>query len=657
MKVNIGKNTIGDNDKMSVSLREYDRSTHDLSYAWRSSMGIGSLVPCMKFLAMPGDTFSIQMGEKIMTHPTLGPLFGSFKFQVDVFTCPIRLYNAMLHNNALNIGLDMSKVKLPKLISKTNGKTSSSSIYNYLGIKNTKANKKYNAVPLLAVYDIFKNYYANKQEEKFYIITTGTTETQPEYSPLSTKVEGDAVFAMDQMIQARTTWDTYENPNLGVNTAGIIYIKGNFTAAQINKQTSYIEFDQVVNWLNGETSGGYQLKLPLGQCIFEDLTTPQMGKYNIRLRIPSGIKGNYENTNYFSDRKYLIPNKLSLTIEGDLQLQSYNLEKLDDIREEILSKGSQEFVIGEGGNCTNDLFNKLANSMASSSKLYGLPLKTHFSDIFNNWINKEWVDGDNGITALTAIDTSEGNFTIDTLNLAQKVYNLLNRIAISGGTYKDWIETVYTTDYYFRAETPIYEGGMSSEIEFSEVVSTAATEIEGNEPLGSLGGKGYNSNGKGGTVTIKVNEPSYIIALASITPRVDYSQGNDWDNDLDTMNDLHKPQLDGIGYQDLMQKWMHGGANEEAAVGKTVAWINYMTNVNRCYGTFAVGESESFMVLNRVYELGENGEIENLTTYINPKEFTGTFATNEISNQDFWVQIGFKVEARRVMSAKQIPIM
>ena len=39
-------------------------------------------------------------------------------------------------------------------------------------------------------------------------------------------------------------------------------------------------------------------------------------------------------------------------------------------------------------------------------------------------------------------------FSIDTLNLSQKVYNLLNRIAVSGGTYKDWIETVYTTDYY-----------------------------------------------------------------------------------------------------------------------------------------------------------------------------------------------------------------
>ena len=100
MKKNIGKNTLGDNDKMSVTLGGYGRSTHDLSYAWRSPMGVGTLVPFMKFLALPDDTFEINMDTKIMTHPTVGPLFGTFKFQADVFTCPIRLYNAMLHNNA-----------------------------------------------------------------------------------------------------------------------------------------------------------------------------------------------------------------------------------------------------------------------------------------------------------------------------------------------------------------------------------------------------------------------------------------------------------------------------------------------------------------------------------------------------------------------------
>ena len=38
MKINLGKNTIGDNKKMSLSLKDYEMSTHDLSFVFRSTM-------------------------------------------------------------------------------------------------------------------------------------------------------------------------------------------------------------------------------------------------------------------------------------------------------------------------------------------------------------------------------------------------------------------------------------------------------------------------------------------------------------------------------------------------------------------------------------------------------------------------------------------
>ena len=69
---------------------------------------------------------------------------------------------------------------------------------------------------------------------------------------------------------------------------------------------------------------------------------------------------------------------------------------------------------------------------------------------------------------------------------------MLNRIVVSGGTYRDWLETVYTGSNYFeRCETPIFEGGTSQEIVFQEVVSNAASE---EEPLGSLAGRGVTTN-------------------------------------------------------------------------------------------------------------------------------------------------------------------
>ena len=71
----IGKNTLGGGKSMQVDLKTYNRSTHNLSYAWRSSIGVGTLVPCMKLVGLPGDTFDIDIDTKVLTHPTVGPLF------------------------------------------------------------------------------------------------------------------------------------------------------------------------------------------------------------------------------------------------------------------------------------------------------------------------------------------------------------------------------------------------------------------------------------------------------------------------------------------------------------------------------------------------------------------------------------------------------
>ena len=90
------KNTLGDNNKMHIRLREYDMSTQNLSYVFRSTMGVGMLVPFMKIVCQKGDIFDIKLANKTMTHPTLGPLFGSFKLQHFIFTAGFRLYNSFL---------------------------------------------------------------------------------------------------------------------------------------------------------------------------------------------------------------------------------------------------------------------------------------------------------------------------------------------------------------------------------------------------------------------------------------------------------------------------------------------------------------------------------------------------------------------------------
>lgn len=656
MKVNIGKNTLGDSDKMSIALKEYGRSTHDLSSAWRSPMGVGTLVPFMKLVGLPGDTFDIDLDTRIMTHPTIGPLFGSFKFQADVFTCPIRLYNAMLHNNTLNIGLDMSKVKLPKAgMWLTNYKSGKASLMEYMGIRKQPRNSSledkvgyYNIVPFLAYYDIFKNYYANKQEEYFYIMGGSTIQN----AMTITSVDFTGVV------------NTYSSDTLTCSKACTITITGtNVSLEDIKKIKFTIDAEPIYI-------------ISTGKNVWETVSK-EKGKLVIK-----SIPGYY----YQLSRPLVVEGGKTVTLKGATEnitngtvteryTSKFPLAEIDDLREYILSKGRQEILINKESDeklkslfIYNVLFSPNPDKDGTPQsippigtlEMGGLCLKTYQSDLFNNWVNKDWVDGDNGINAVTDVDVSDGKLNLDALNLAQKVYNMLNRIAISGGSYKDWIETVYTTDYYFRAETPIYEGGMSTTIDFEAVVSNSASTASGiEEPLGSLAGRGFNQGKRGGKIAIKCNEPCYIIGIASITPNVDYSQGNDWDMiQLKTMDDLHKPQLDGIGYQDLLSNQMNGRANTVDAIGKQPAWLNYMTDVNKTYADFAAGETESYMVLNRVYDVDEStGKITNPSTYISPKDYTYIFATNTDTNRDFWVQIGKKIIARRVMSAAQIPLM
>ena len=135
------------------------------------------------------------------------------------------------------------------------------------------------------------------------------------------------------------------------------------------------------------------------------------------------------------------------------QLSQYDLKVLDQIRDVILHKKGNKALtlagseLSETNNGSAELvsfFNDIINSQVN--KLGGMLLKTYDSDIFNNWVKTDWIDGAGGITEITSIDitANDGKLTMDALNLQQKVYNMLNRIAVAGGTYRDWLETVYT---------------------------------------------------------------------------------------------------------------------------------------------------------------------------------------------------------------------
>lgn len=653
-KVTIGGDRLGSGNKMKQAMHGYERSNHDLSYNWRSTMAPGTLVPCLSKVGLPGDTFEIDLESEVLTHPTIAPLFGSFKLQIDIFSVPVRLYQAQLHNNKTGIGLDMSKVKLPLLdfhannLDFTEGATpldlqqiNPSSLFAYLGIRGlgnagdrgNVVNVRLNAIPYLAYWDIYKNYYTNKQEEIGAFI---------DYEETPIVVINESYF-MNRNSAAR------QDPPYQIQDITYMVIQGE----NLDQNSIILHYEEA------------------GTGIAKTTTPAEAGEVIERSSTGLGVttllinfNGNHVGDT-FTDA--IVGNNISMAVPP--QITTFPLSNLDDMREDILAdiKNTNAFLIN------GETYAPYGNSLASTGEgafgenirsvlpMQGLALKTYQSDLFNNWLSTEFIDGVNGISEITKVDTTDG-LKLDTLNLAQKVYNMLNRIAISGGTYYNWIEAVYDQNPYNTAETPVYHGGLSREIVFQEVISNSESD---GQPLGTLAGKGIQSREKkGGHVKIKLNEHSYIIGIVSITPRIDYSQGNNWDVNLNTMDDFHKPALDGIGFQDLITDGMAAWDTfrdtawtpEYRSAGKQPAWINYMTSVNQCYGHFADERSEMFMTLNRRYEVDyENQRIKDLTTYIDPAKFNYTFAQTDRSAQNFWVQIGHRIKARRKMSAKQIP--
>lgn len=663
---------------MEVYLPNFGRSSHNVGKIIRTTQACGTIVPYWCQIGLDGTSFYIDITTKVKTLPTTGPVFGSFKHQIDVFVIPIRLYIAALHNNALGVGLNMSKVLLPQFEVYTantsiyeddvnRGQVNPSSLLSYLGIKgfgHSRTNqylRRFPAIFNLAYWDIVKNYYANKQEENAYVIT-GKDHIWKSISV------GDGVKWL-------RTWTENKSAAYKITptTEKPMYIMIEFEEKVSPEEVNEI---QLLTNIPDSTQKLNELT-KLGNTFVFERTDPEA----LGLKEPSNPRKATKVFAYKVKKTIEIAynmgaagnNSITMPDNKKINLTQFPLKNIDDTRTEILTaKSTAPYILSNvkmpygAATQTIELPNYNRTKTYKSSNAWfsqaGLAVKTYLSDRFNNWLNTEWIDGTTGgINAITAVDVADGKLTMDALILQKKIFNMLNRVAITDGTYQAWREATYGIRSATLPESPIFCGGMQSEIAFDEIVSNAATD---EEPLGTLAGRGVATMYKSGRgLKIKCTEPSMIMALGSITPRVDYSQGNKWWTRLQNMDDFHKPTLDAIGFQELIAEEAAAWSTETTenythkyqSLGKQPSWIEYTTDVNETYGEFAAGMPLAFMCLNRVYEEGINKTITNASTYIDPTIYNTIFAESRLSSQNFWVQVAFDVTARRVMSAKQIP--
>lgn len=689
MKQEIGGKRLGSGKKMEVHLKEYNRSTHNLGYPFRTTISPGTLVPFMSKVLTPGTTFDIDLQAKVLTLPTNGPLFGTFKYEAHVWSIPIRLYNALLQINEINIGKRMEDVLLPQAMLRAQNITVDSNLDNAqinpscvlagFGIRglghgdsgNLAVRRKFNITPWWCYIDIFKNYFANKQEDIAYVIHNDLTimpyPTQDDRTAFHNVVVGSAMTSVELQVVEETT-----DPPTSPTTAGIVpetYLEIWFedTGADYGDQLDRV----YIYW-----GSGYVKIID----VFEDVKWVLNGdeeSSSIFARIP-------KSTGFVTTiGSVYVDASVDTIYDIEPRLAPFQLDDIDKMKKDLYKANlnNEEFVLGTdtvngerdygvltGWLKTMVIDGKLEGSARSNQE--GLLVKTYKSDLFNNWMDTEYIAGPNGINELTKVGVGEDGFTINELNVKNKVYDIMNRIAVTDGSHKSYIGVTYSHYGMSEITGPVYEGGMSQTITFQEVISnaTSASTEAGEQPLGTLAGRGaMRDDRKGGHVKVKVDEESYVIGITCITPIIDYSQGNAWDTNLKNLNELHKPGLDQIGFQDLPTDWMaywdtridNDGEVHFKSAGKQPSWIHYQTSVPVIRGNFAMQDKEGFMILDRRYEptsiAGDRIRIKDLTTYIDPKKYNYIFADTRRDAMNFWLQMGVGITARIKMSANSMP--
>ena len=134
-----------------------------------------------------------------------------------------------------------------------------SSLYSYIGWKGTRCKEttnvaKKNAIPTLIYLDIFKNYFANTQEENFYMIT-GSTEAkvtiqQPEGDTFTAQVGKDVNHAWNVAKASSTTLKAGDNVKNYANFWKSVKIRF-YNPTNMQSKESYVNY--ITTNCNGST--------------------------------------------------------------------------------------------------------------------------------------------------------------------------------------------------------------------------------------------------------------------------------------------------------------------------------------------------------------------------------------------------------------------
>lgn len=281
---------------------------------------------------------------------------------------------------------------------------------------------------------------------------------------------------------------------------------------------------------------------------------------------------------------------------------------------------------------------------------------------------------DKNVSTVT-VSTVGDSFQVDQLVTAKKLWNARNKDVVTNGTFKDWIRVHFGVTPKIMDDMPTFCGAVSSDILFEDIRATTSAKIDGTDQY--LGDKGSSAIGYGDSrrFNIVADRPGYVMAIATLVPRVDYYQFTERYALHSKLSDSFMPEYNGIGYQDVLI----GDLNSEfpddwdstaqasidadpfvQSVGKQPAWIEYMTAVNKIRGTFC--SSEKSWVLARDMRANPNSvagesptENTNFSAYIDPGDWNQPFADQSPTAQNFYAQFYIRDRVRSTVLKRLRP--
>lgn len=297
----------------------------------------------------------------------------------------------------------------------------------------------------------------------------------------------------------------------------------------------------------------------------------------------------------------------------------------------------------------------------------GLPLRTYMRDLYNNRVGDMFQTAPAGLsTTESFVNVDSNKFSINSLRQANSIQKFLDRSAIGGTRYSEFLRSMFCVDAPRDFDFPSLIASHSTYLNFDPITcadSSGYTKQQGQ-------GQGFISakNGK-----IHFDEYGYLFCVCSIIPCVSYSGGISHELTETKMTDCYMPVFDNLGLQDTpMKNFIISNtetSSDNVSIGKLPAWSRYKTNLNRTYGFFAdsndslhswVNTRFLFGKSNTAYSEGDwsqidiiENDLESNSTYVLPDVWDASFIEAGGTNH-FYISSRFDVFSNRQMS-KSLP--